>query len=418
MNMETKAAIITVGDEILYGHITDTNSAFLANQLTENGFSVDKIISVGDQIEFILEALEGLRNQVSIIVITGGIGPTKDDKTKNALEIFYNSPLRLFPEALEQIKAFLEKRGKPLTELNYRQAWLPANCLYIPNLYGTAPGMWFEENNQVCVSLPGVPVEMKLIAKEQVIPRLKSRFPATVISHQLVKTIGIGESILAENISDWEARLPPEIRLAYLPSIGEVTLRLSIKGGSEEKNMKALSEQVGLLQPLIHQYIYGYNDISVAEAVGQLLTQTKLNVATAESCTGGAIAAALTSVAGSSAYLLGGVVAYQNEIKINMLGVSESTLKEHGAVSEQTVIEMARGIRQHTGASIGVSSSGIAGPAGGTPEKPVGTVWIACADIEGVITQKLNLNGTRETNINQTVVAVFALLIQRLTRKS
>ncbi len=418
MNMETKAAIITVGDEILYGHITDTNSAFLANQLTENGFSVDKIISVGDQIEFILEALEGLRNQVSIIVITGGIGPTKDDKTKNALEIFYNSPLRLFPEALEQIKAFLEKRGKPLTELNYRQAWLPANCLYIPNLYGTAPGMWFEENNQVCVSLPGVPVEMKLIAKEQVIPRLKSRFPATVISHQLVKTIGIGESILAENISDWEARLPPEIRLAYLPSIGEVTLRLSIKGGSEEKNMKALSEQVGLLQPLIHQYIYGYNDISVAEAVGQLLTQTKLNVATAESCTGGAIAAALTSVAGSSAYLLGGVVAYQNEIKINMLGVSESTLKEHGAVSEQTVIEMARGIRQRTGASIGVSSSGIAGPAGGTPEKPVGTVWIACADIEGVITQKLNLNGTRETNINQTVVAVFALLIQRLTRKS
>lgn len=418
MNMETKAAIITVGDEILYGHITDTNSAFLANQLTENGFSVDKIISVGDQIEFILEALEGLRNQVSIIVITGGIGPTKDDKTKNALEIFYNSPLRLFPEALEQIKAFFEKRGKPLTELNYRQAWLPANCLYIPNLYGTAPGMWFEENNQVCVSLPGVPVEMKLIAKEQVIPRLKSRFPATVISHQLVKTIGIGESILAENISDWEARLPPEIQLAYLPSIGEVTLRLSIKGGSEEKNMKALSEQVGLLQPLIHQYIYGYNDISVAEAVGQLLTQTKLNVATAESCTGGAIAAALTSVAGSSAYLLGGVVAYQNEIKINMLGVSESTLKEHGAVSEQTVIEMARGIRQHTGASIGVSSSGIAGPAGGTPEKPVGTVWIACADIEGVITQKLNLNGTRETNINQTVVAVFALLIQRLTRKS
>lgn len=418
MNMETKAAIITVGDEILYGHITDTNSAFLANQLTENGFSVDKIISVGDQIEFILEALEGLRNQVSIIVITGGIGPTKDDKTKNALEIFYNSPLRLFPEALEQIKAFFEKRGKPLTELNYRQAWLPANCLYIPNLYGTAPGMWFEENNQVCVSLPGVPVEMKLIAKEQVIPRLKSRFPATVISHQLVKTIGIGESILAENISDWEARLPPEIRLAYLPSIGEVTLRLSIKGGSEEKNMKALSEQVGLLQPLIHQYIYGYNDISVAEAVGQLLTQTKLNVATAESCTGGAIAAALTSVAGSSAYLLGGVVAYQNEIKINMLGVSESTLKEHGAVSEQTVIEMARGIRQRTGASIGVSSSGIAGPAGGTPEKPVGTVWIACADIEGVITQKLNLNGTRETNINQTVVAVFALLIQRLTRKS
>lgn len=416
--METKAAIITVGDEILYGHITDTNSAFLANQLTENGFSVDKIISVGDQIEFILEALEGLRNQVSIIVITGGIGPTKDDKTKNALEIFYNSPLRLFPEALEQIKAFFKKRDKPLTELNYRQAWLPANCLYIPNLYGTAPGMWFEENNQVCVSLPGVPVEMKLIAKEQVIPRLKSRFPATVISHQLVKTIGIGESILAENISDWEARLPPEIQLAYLPSIGEVTLRLSIKGGSEEKNMKALSEQVGLLQPLIHQYIYGYNDISVAEAVGQLLTQTKLNVATAESCTGGAIAAALTSVAGSSAYLLGGVVAYQNEIKINMLGVSESTLKEHGAVSEQTVIEMARGIRQHTGASIGVSSSGIAGPAGGTPEKPVGTVWIACADIEGVITQKLNLNGTRETNINQTVVAVFALLIQRLTRKS
>jgi len=418
MNTETKAAIITVGDEILYGHITDTNSAYIANLLSEQGFSVTQIISVGDQTESILEALNIVKNSVSVVIITGGIGPTNDDKTKNALEIFYNRPLKLFPEALEQVKLFFEKRGKPLTELNYRQAWLPENCTYIPNHYGTAPGMWFEENNQVFVSLPGVPYEMKLLMQEQIIPRLKNRFYTRIITHQLIKTTGIGESILAEKIAVWEQDLPPSVQLAYLPSVGEVTLRLSISGTDEDKNRVELANQVSRLRPLISKYIYAYNDVSLPEAVGQLLLQNHLTISTAESCTGGAIAAALTSVAGSSAYLWGSIVAYQNGVKISMLDVQAFTLSEYGAVSEQTVIEMAQGVRQRLGTSIGLSSSGIAGPGGGSPEKPVGTVWIACADATGVVTKKLNLIGTRESNIQQTVAAIFGLLIQRLTQNS
>ncbi len=418
MNTETKAAIITVGDEILYGHITDTNSAYIANLLSEQGFSVTQIISVGDQTESVLEALAIVKNSVSIAIITGGIGPTNDDKTKNALEIYYNRPLKLFPEALEQVKLFFEKRGKPLTGLNYRQAWLPENCTYIPNHYGTAPGMWFEENNQVFVSLPGVPYEMKLLMQEQIIPRLKNRFNTRILTHQLIKTTGISESTLAEKIAVWEQELPFSVRLAYLPSVGEVTLRLSMTGNNEEKNRKELANQVTRLQPLIRKYIYAYTDVSLPEAVGQLLLQNHLTISTAESCTGGAIAAALTSVAGSSAYLWGSIVAYQNGVKINMLDVQASTLSEYGAVSEQTVIEMARGVRHRIGTSIGLSSSGIAGPAGGSPQKPVGTVWIACADATGVITKKLNLTGTRESNIQQTVAAIFGLLIQRLTQNS
>lgn len=418
MNTETTAAIITVGDEILYGHITDTNSAYIANLLSEHGFTVSKIISVGDQTESILEALNSIKNSISLVIITGGIGPTNDDKTKYALELFFNRSLRLFPEALEQIKLFFEKRGKLLTELNYRQAWLPENCVYIPNLYGTAPGMWFEEQNQVWVSLPGVPHEMKLLMEEEIIPRLKNKFSPPVITHQLVKTTGIGESVLAEKIAAWEQELPSNIRLAYLPSVGEVTLRLSITGDNEEENRTQLTKQVSRLQPLIRKYIYAYTDVSLPEAVGQLLLQNHLTISTAESCTGGAIAAALTSVAGSSAYLWGSIVAYQNGVKTNMLGVQEATLNSYGAVSEQTVTEMAQGVRLRLGTDIGLSTSGIAGPGGGTPEKPVGTVWIACADATGVITQKLSLAGTRESNIKQTVVAIFGLLIQRLTQNS
>jgi len=414
----TTAAIVTIGDEILYGQITDTNSTFIAALLSDHGIRTCKKISVGDSHEVITNVLHELSGKVNIVIITGGLGPTKDDITKNSLAQFFNCELKLHNEALQQLKAFFAKRNKELTGLNELQAHLPTKAEYIPNKQGTAPGMWFENNNQIVVSLPGVPFEMKAIMSEEILPRIKQRFKTPAITHQIIKTIGIAESILAEKIAHWENQLPENLKLAYLPEPGLVKLRLTTSGPDTDSNKALIAKHISTLQPFIAEFIYAYGDISLAEVVGHLLTDQKLTLATAESCTGGAIAASITSVAGSSSYFQGSVVAYQNSIKKEILGVKEDTLRKFGAVSQETVEEMAIGVRKLMNTTYGLSCSGIAGPGGGTTEKPVGTVWIACSDKQGIIAQKLKLHRDRNMNIQLSVLAALNLLKQRITQNS
>lgn len=414
----TTAAIVTIGDEILYGQITDTNSTFIAAQLSDQGIRTCKKISVGDTKEAITEVLQELTNKVNIVIITGGLGPTKDDITKTTLAEFFNCELALHQEAFQHLQDFFTKRKKELSGLNKFQAYLPTKADYIPNKLGTAPGMWFTANNQVFVSLPGVPFEMKAILTEEILPRIKSRFKTSVISHQIIKTIGIAESSLAEKIADWEDQLPDNLKLAYLPELGQVKLRLSTSGPDIASNNSLISKHITTLQPLISKYIYAYSEINLAEAVGNILVDQKQTLATAESCTGGAIAAAITAIAGSSAYFQGSVVAYQNKIKQEVLGVKNDTLKKHGAVSKETVEEMAEGVRKLMNTTYGLSCSGIAGPGGGTAEKPVGTVWIACSSAKETISQKLELHHDRNMNVQLSVLAALNLLKQRITQNS
>jgi nicotinamide-nucleotide amidase len=414
----TTAAIVTIGDEILYGHITDTNSTYIAALLSDNGISTIKKITIGDTSDAITEVLTELSNKVDIVIITGGLGPTKDDVTKSTLANFFNCELELNAEALKHVQEFFAKRNKHVTESNILQAHLPSKAEYIPNKQGTAPGMWFSNNNQAFISLPGVPFEMKDIITNEVIPRIITRYKTSVISHQIIKTFGIGESFLAEKIADWENQLPDKLKLAYLPEIGQVKLRLSTSGSDIKSNKELISKHVQTLQPIISEYIFAYSDISLAEAVGNILLDQKQTLATAESCTGGAIAAAITSIAGSSAYFYGSVVAYQNDIKRDFLNVKAETLNKFGAVSKETVEEMAIGVRKKMNTTFGLSSSGIAGPGGGTDKKPVGTVWIACSDQSGTISQKLELQRDRKMNIQHSVLAALNLLKQRITQNS
>lgn len=411
-------AILTIGDEILNGQITDTNSTFIASQLNGCGYSIEQKISVGDNKKSILHGLNTLCGGYDFVIITGGLGPTKDDITKFTLAEYFNCELELFPDALKQVESFFKNRGKETTELNKKQAWLPSNCTYIRNQYGTAPAMWFEKENQVFISLPGVPVEMKKILVEEIQPRLIQKFKPGSITHRIIKTIGIGESYLADKIESWETNLPSTIKLAYLPEAGQVKLRLTAIGESKEKNEELIAGQLKELQRLAGKYIYAYNNVSLEETVGNILMDSGLSIATAESCTGGAVAAAITSVPGSSGYFHGSIIAYQNKIKSEVLKVNIDTLQNHGAVSEKTVIEMAEGVKRVLDTDIGLSCSGIAGPGGGTAEKPVGTVWIAVSDQQGTISKKLSLTGDRKINISLTVLAVLNLLRQRLTQNS
>jgi nicotinamide-nucleotide amidase len=317
-------------------------------------------------------------------------------------------------EALAQVAEIFERIGRPLTEVNRQQANLPTNCDVVSNRVGTAPGMWFKENNTVYVSMPGVPHEMKTMMKEQVLPRVQEEFHTPTIFHKLVKTIGIGESWLADLIKDWEQALPHHIKLAYLPSFGEVKLRLTASGLEMSQLQEDVAQQIELLKPLAGKYIYGYDKDSIPQMVGAMLKDRGLTIGCAESCTGGNVAATLTSIPGSSQYFQGGVVAYHNQIKEDILGVSPKTLKEEGAVSESTVIQMAQGIQKSLNCDIGLATSGIAGPDGGTPEKPVGTIWIAVQTPEFHKTRKLSLFKDRGINVKYTTIAVLDLVRQCL----
>ncbi|MCF2519763.1 competence/damage-inducible protein A [Dyadobacter sp. CY351] len=408
-----RAEILTIGDEILFGQITDTNTQWIGSQLTDIGIRPVRKTSVGDNKADILDAFSAASQRVNVIIVTGGLGPTRDDITKHTFCEYFGTELEINQEALELITAFFAKRGRAMTELNIQQAALPKNCTYIPNLWGTAPGMWFEKDDVIYVSLPGVPYEMKSLMEFEILPRLKSRFVSNIIQHKSVRTIGIGESFLAETIAPWEDALPEHIKLAYLPHFGQVKLRLTGTGTDQAQLDADMAEQVALLMPYIEEWVFGFDTDELETVIGSLLVQHNATVGTAESCTGGFVANQITSVPGASQYFQGSVVSYSNEVKMNVLGVSPQTLEAFGAVSEQTAREMAEGARKVLNTTFAISTTGIAGPDGGTAEKPVGTVWIACATPEETFTQLLTLRNNRKINIELT--ASYALNLLRKT---
>ncbi|NBP70538.1 MAG: competence/damage-inducible protein A [Cytophagia bacterium] len=404
------AELLTIGDEILYGQIVDTNSQWMGVELSNMGIKVVRKTSVGDIESEILQALKEAEERADIILITGGLGPTNDDLTKPCLAKYFNCDLVMNEEALAEVTEFFKSRGRELTELNRMQAALPSACEKITNPVGTAPGMWFNKGNKVFMSMPGVPHEMKKMMTEQVMPRLKKQYDLPVIYHKVIRTIGQGESFLADKIKDWENALPKHIKLAYLPSLGEVKLRLTCFGSSLKALEEEAEKQTAALRLLIDQYIYGYGEEPIEVVIGNMLRARNMSLAIAESCTGGKVSHMITSVPGSSEYFQGSIIPYSYDIKMSQLGVKEETLNQYGAVSEQTIIEMATLVRQKFNTSIGVATSGIAGPGGATPEKPVGTVWIAFADGERVITKKLQLAKERHLNIQLSSMAVLNLI--------
>ena len=408
------AEIITIGDEILYGQIVDTNSAWMGAELTKIGIKVKQITSVSDSAEHIIAALDDAKNRADVILITGGLGPTKDDLTKDVLTAYFHTSLKLHEPSLADIAAIFSKRGIELTELNRQQAFLPESCTPVRNVLGTAPGMWFEKEGKVYISMPGVPFEMKRMMTDTVLPKLKVYFKTPEIIHKVVQTVGIPESILADRLENWETSLPEHLKLAYLPHLGGVRLRLTGQGTDANKLDQELQTEVDKLKLIIPEYIFAYGEVTLEEAIGQLLKQRGLTIATAESCTGGYLAHKITSISGSSAYYQGSIIAYHNDVKIRELGVRPETLQQHGAVSEATVKEMAANVRQKFGTDIGVATSGIAGPDGGTPEKPVGTIWIAYSDKYKMEAKLLNFNKDRLLNIEYTALAVLNLVRQSL----
>lgn len=405
-----KAEVITIGDEILYGQITDTNTQWISAELDKLGIKISRKSSVGDSEEAITNEITQSLNYADLIILTGGLGPTKDDITKKTLANIFDDTLEIHPLALETVTSFFKIRGRELTELNRQQALLPKNATYLHNAMGTAPGMWFEYKGKVVVSLPGVPFEMKYLMEAEVLPRVKAFFQTPVITHKSLRTVGIGESDLADLISDWEDALPPHIRLAYLPNLMQVKLRLSGVGSDAAVLAKEIDAQIALVMPLIGKYVYSTTDQELEEAVAELLIKHNATVGTAESCTGGYLAHTFTMYPGSSAYYLGGVVSYANDVKMDVLHVSKETLEQYGAVSEQTAREMAEGARKELKTTFALSTTGIAGPGGGTDEKPVGTVWIACAGPNGTVAKKILTTKSRNINIQYSTKAALNML--------
>lgn len=405
-----RAEIITIGDEILYGQILDTNTQWISQELDKLGIQTVRKSSVGDSREAILGILSEAKDRADLVFITGGLGPTKDDLTKHLLCDFFETTLELHPQALEDVTIFFEKRGRELSELNKAQALLPLKCDFIQNEQGTAPGMWFNEMGVIWVSMPGVPFEMKAMMEKLVLPKVAKHFETPTIVHKVIKTVGIGESYLSDLIQDWELSLPKHIKLAYLPSLGIVKLRLTGFGTDEKQIREDIEVEFQKLLPIAGQYVFGFEEDELESVIGNLLVQNNASISVAESCTGGYLGHKFTSIPGSSAYFKGGVLAYANEVKMNFLNVKEETLSKFGAVSEECIKEMAEGIRKEMNTSFGLATSGIAGPDGGTVDKPVGTVWIALASENGTITQKLTLGGTRLQNIHLTTITCLNLL--------
>ena len=408
------AEIITIGDELLYGQVIDTNSAFLGEELGKIGFRVMQITSVSDSPGHIRRAIDEALQRADLVLITGGLGPTKDDLTKNVLADYFGVILVMDEDVLQDVKDRVARRGRELNELNRQQALVPRGCTPLRNAAGTAPGMWFEVGGKVLVSMPGVPFEMKKMMHRTVLPKLKAHFPLPAIRHKLINTVGIAESSLAEKLEDWENSLPEVLKLAYLPSLGGVRLRLTGFDDGSGKLDDVMEQHLRLLQKTIPEYIFGYDDTTLEREVGQMLAARQLTISTAESCTGGYVAHRFSTVIGASAYFQGGIVAYQNEVKHEDLGVLKKTLEKYTAVSEETVKEMAEGIRKRMKTDIGISTTGIAGPGGAEPEKPIGTIWIGYADAEKTIARKLMLTEDREINIQLTSTFLLDLVRQSL----
>jgi len=408
------AAVISIGDELLIGQTVNTNASFIAAELNQAGIQVRSILTIADEKNEISHALQQASQQSGIVIITGGLGPTNDDITKNTLCEYFGSTLILHKPSLENIRKLFYQRGMKINTVNRNQAMVPHNCTVLKNTLGTAPGMWFQKDNIHYFSLPGVPFEMKALMTDGVIPLLAKLNISTPIIHKTILTTGIGESALAELISGWENKLPSHIKLAYLPEPGIVKLRLSCYHAGSVETKKAFDAEVKKLKKLIPDLIFGYENDTLASVTGKLLQKKQASVATAESCTGGLIAHLITEVPGASAYFKGSVIAYHNDIKTKVLGVNKNLIEKHGAVSEEVVRAMASGVRELMQTDYALAASGIAGPDGGTPEKPVGTVWIACATPEKTLTQILSLGNDRGRNIRRASLAALNILRKQL----
>jgi nicotinamide-nucleotide amidase len=405
-----KTEIITIGDEILIGQIVDTNSAWMGQQLNLHGIEVYQVTSVHDDHNHILKAIGDAEKNADLVLITGGLGPTKDDITKKCLCEYFGTELVFHPEVLEYVQSLLSSRNVTINQLNRDQAMLPASCTVLHNSTGTASGMWFERNGTIFISMPGVPFEMEAIMTEEVFPRLEKLGIMQSIVHKTILTLGLPESMLAEKIEGWESALPDFIKLAYLPSPLMVRLRLSAYGTDQAKLEAEIDKQVEKLLMIIPEYVFGYDDDNLAFVIGRMLVENSKTMAVAESCTGGNIAHFITSNPGSSAYFNGGVVAYSNEIKHKLLDVPLEMLEAYGAVSQQVAEAMATGAQKTLSADYAISTTGIAGPDGGTDEKPVGTVWIAVAGPSGVKSEKFIFRHNRERNIIRSTQTALNLL--------
>ncbi len=398
------AEIITIGDELLIGQVVDTNSAWMGQKLNEIGIKVKQITSISDDKAHILTTLDEAKKRADIILITGGLGPTKDDITKKTLCEFFKTDLVFHEPSFQIIEEIFRSRGRQITETNKQQAFVPANCKVILNKNGTAPGMWFNDGKTIFISMPGVPNEMKGLMESEVIPQLKSRFNLAPIVHKTILTQGIGESFLSDLIEKWEVALPSYMKLAYLPSAGMVRLRITAGGKDEAALRNEVETQAEELKKLIPDFIYGYETDQLESLIGELLVKKGLTLSTAESCTGGYIAHRITSVAGSSRYYMGSILPYSNDLKTGLLNVDPALIEKHGAVSKEVVVEMAESIRKFLKTDYSIATSGIAGPTGGSEQKPVGTVWIAIAGPESTTAWKVQLGSNRLRVITETAL--------------
>ncbi|WP_299103343.1 competence/damage-inducible protein A [uncultured Winogradskyella sp.] len=414
-----QAEIITIGDEILIGQVVDTNSAFLGAELNRVGISIYQITSIQDEKSHILKALKEAEENADIIIITGGLGPTKDDITKHTICEYFNDTLVENEDVLEHVKQiFLKYSSAPLLEVNKQQALVPSRSTVLMNHNGTAPGMWLEKNGKVFVSLPGVPYEMKALITEQVLPKLRAQFKFPYILHKTILTYGKGESALAEEISDWEDNLPSYIKLAYLPSLGRVRLRLSGKYDDKKALEKEIQNQVNLLLPQIEDIFVGFEeDQSIEALIGEQFTKANKTLAVAESCTGGRIAQSFTANAGASAYFNGSVVTYATASKVKILNVSEAIIEKHSVVSKEVAEAMAENVRILFNSDYGISTTGNAGPSKGDSEAEVGTVWIAIATKDGVYSEVYNFGNLREKVIGRATNKAFEMLQKLFLKK-
>ena len=412
-----KALIITIGDELLIGQTIDTNSAYIGSELSKTGFDIYRKISIHDKRDDILETLNEVTGNAKLVIVTGGLGPTSDDITKQTICEFFNTRLVMHNKVLGMIEEMMGRRGVPINENNRMQAMVPESCQVILNETGTAPGMLFEKDGTMFVFMPGVPFEMKHLMTQQIIPMLKERFNSQIIIHRHIMTYGASEARLAELLAPFEAGLPEEIGLAYLPSSGVIKLRLTAKGSDQESLSKKIESQVRKLYLTIPDLIYGEDEKPLEKVIGELLKEKKQTVSTAESCTGGKIAQMITSIPGSSDYFKGSVIAYDNSIKKHLLDISNDLLLKYGAVSKQVVERMAKGARKLLATDFAVATSGIAGPDGGTESKPAGIVWIAVSSHKGTVSEKYIFGRDRNQNILRFSNAALNLLRLQIIRQ-
>ncbi|WP_259069230.1 competence/damage-inducible protein A [Mucilaginibacter sp. X4EP1] len=411
------AEIITIGDEILIGQIVDTNSAWIARELNNIGIRVKQISSVSDDRKHILTALKEASQRADVVLITGGLGPTKDDITKKTLADYFGVQLIENKDALDNVLNIFSRYNQPMLDVNRLQAQVPENCEVLLNKNGTAPGMWFNVTGTIYVSMPGVPHEMMYMMEGSVIPKLKSTLKLPFIIHKTILTVGEGESYLAERIADIEDALPPYIKLAYLPKLGQVRLRLSAYGEDEVLLNDNINEFAARIVERVKNVVAAQEDITIEKAILNYMEQNHLTLSIAESCTGGYISHLITQHPGSSKVFFGGTVSYSNELKEDILGVKVETIQQFGAVSNETVVEMVEGALLNFKSDYAIAITGIAGPDGGTPDKPVGTVWIAVANADKTIAKKLTFGNKRQQNIERSAISALNMLNTLLHEK-